>query len=75
VDMFTLKSLFRVNRMLWSGGFIMHVRLLLLLVGHVRALTDYYSLWDWLGWGEEETHLFSGVAGTIAGVLFMNPLF
>jgi nitrate reductase gamma subunit len=75
VDMFTLKGLFRVNRLLWIGAFIMHVGLLLLLVGHVRVVTDYYFLWNWLGWGEEETHLFSVVAGLTAGFLFMIPLF
>lgn len=75
VDMFTLKGLFRVNKPLWIGGFAMHLGLLLLLLGHVRAFTDYYFLWNLLGWGEEQTHMFSAVAGTIAGLLFMFPLF
>jgi nitrate reductase gamma subunit len=75
VDMFTLKGLWRVNKPLWVGGFIMHLGLLLLLLGHVRAFTDYYFLWDWLGWGEAQQHTFSAVAGTIAGVLFLFPLF
>jgi nitrate reductase gamma subunit len=75
VDMFTLKGLFRVNRPLWIGGFIMHLGLLLLAMGHVRAFTDYYFLWDLLQWGEEQQHMFSAVAGSIAGILFMFPLF
>lgn len=75
VDMFTLKGLFRVNKPLWIGGFMMHFGLLLLLLGHVRAFTDYYLLWDLLNWGEEQQHMFSVVGGTIAGVLFMIPLF
>jgi nitrate reductase gamma subunit len=75
VDMFTLKGLFRVNKPLWIGGFTMHLGLLLLMLGHVRAFTDYYFLWNLLGWGEEQTHMFSAVAGTIAGLLFMFPLF
>ena len=75
VDMFTLKGLFRVNRPLWVGGFVMHIGLLLLLLGHVRVVTDYYFLWNWLGWGEEETHLFSAIAGLTAGFLFLIPLF
>jgi nitrate reductase gamma subunit len=75
VDMFTLKGLFRVNKPLWIGGFIMHLGLLLILVGHVRAFTDFYFLWNLLRWGEEQQHLFSAVAGTIAGVLFTLPLF
>ncbi len=75
VDMFTLKGLFRVNKPLWIGGFFMHLGLLLLLTGHVRAFTDYYFLWDLLGWGDEQTEVFSAVAGTIAGLLFMIPLF
>jgi hypothetical protein len=53
----------------------MHLGLLLILMGHVRAFTDFYFLWDLLRWGEEEQHLFSAVAGTIAGVLFTLPLF
>jgi nitrate reductase gamma subunit len=74
VDMFTLRGLFRVNTLLWAGGFIMHVGLLLLIVGHIRVVTDFYFLWDLLGWGEEELHTFSLWAGLTAGFLFMVPL-
>jgi nitrate reductase gamma subunit len=52
----------------------MHVGLLLLIVGHIRVVTDFYFLWDWLNWGESELHTFSAVAGITAGVLFMIPL-
>ncbi len=75
VDMFTLKGLWKVNKPLWVGGFIMHFGLLLLLVGHVRAVTDYYFLWDLLQWGEEQQEQFSRVAGITAGLLFTIPLF
>jgi nitrate reductase gamma subunit len=75
VDMFTLKGLFKVNRLLWIGGFVMHLGLLLLLLGHIRVVTDFYFLWDWINWGEEELHTFSAVAGITAGLLFMLPLF
>ena len=75
VDMFTMKGILRVNKPLWAGGFMMHVGLLLLLVGHVRVATDYYFLWNLLHWGEAEQHTFSSVAGLSAGVLFLVPLF
>ncbi|MGC8825906.1 MAG: respiratory nitrate reductase subunit gamma [Anaerolineae bacterium] len=75
VDMFTLRGLFRVNKPLWISGFIMHLGLLFILVGHIRAFQDVTFLWNWLGWGEEQVHLFSGLAGTIAGTLFTLPLF
>jgi len=75
LDMFTLKGLFRVKPLLWAGGFIMHIGLLLLILGHIRVVTDFYFLWDWIGWGEEELHTFSAVAGTTAGLLFFIPLF
>lgn len=75
VDMFTLKGLFQVNKPLWAGGFIMHLGLFLILGGHIRAFTDFYFLWNLLRWGEEQQHLFSAVAGTIAGTLFTLPLF
>jgi len=74
-DMFTMRGLFRTNTLLWVGGFIMHVGLLLLILGHIRVVTDFYFLWDAIGWGEEELHTFSLVAGLLAGALFMFPLF
>jgi len=74
VDMLTMRSIFRVNRWLWAGGFIMHLGLLLLILGHIRTVTDFYFLWDLLGWGEEETHTFSAIAGMTAGLLFFIPL-
>ena len=75
LDMFTLKGLWRVNKPLWFGGFAMHLGLLLLLVGHVRTVTDYYFLWDLLNWGEEQQSQVSHIGGTVAGILFMVPLF
>jgi len=75
VEMFTLKGLWQVNKPLWAGGLIMHLGLLLLLLGHVRLLTDYYFLWELLRWGEEQQAQFSHVAGMVAGLLFMFPLF
>ena len=75
VDMFTLKGLFKVNKLLWVGGFIMHVGLLLLILGHIRTVIDFTILWKLLNWGPEETHTFSAVAGLIAAVLFTIPLF
>jgi len=66
LDMFTMKGLFKVNKLLWVGGFVMHVGLLLLILGHIRVVTDFYFLWDWINWGESETHTFSAVAGTTA---------
>ncbi len=75
LDMFTLKGLLRVKPLLWAGGFIMHIGLLLLILGHIRVVTDFYFLWDWIGWGEAELHTFSAVAGTTAGLLFFVPLF
>jgi nitrate reductase gamma subunit len=74
LDMFTLKGLLRVKPLLWAGGFIMHVGLLLLILGHIRVVTDFYFFWDWIGWGEEELHTFSAVAGMTAGILFLIPL-
>ena len=75
VDLFTLKGLLKVNTLLWIGGFTMHLGLLLLILGHIRVVTDFYFLWDLIGWGEDELHTFSLVAGISAGLLFMIPLF
>ncbi len=74
-DMFTMRGLVRVNKPLWLGGFIMHFGLFFVLVGHLRSFTDFYFLWNLLGWGKEEVHQFSAIAGTVAGILFTIPLF
>ncbi|MEO0185640.1 MAG: respiratory nitrate reductase subunit gamma [candidate division WOR-3 bacterium] len=75
IDMFTMRGLVRVNRPLWLGGFIMHFGLFFVLAGHLRSFTDFYFLWNILGWGKEEIHQFSATVGTIAGTLFTIPLF
>lgn len=75
VDTFSGRGLLRTHRWLWIGSIVMHVGLLLLLLGHVRVVTDYYFLWDLLGWGEEQQYQFSAIAGITAGFLFMLPLF
>ena len=75
LDLFTLKGLFRVNKLLWAGAFTMHIGLLLLILGHIRVVTDFYFLWNGIGWGESELDTFSMVAGVSAGVLFLIPLF
>jgi len=75
VDMFTLKGLFQVNKPLWIGGFIMHLGLLFVLGGHIRAFTDFGFLWNLLNWGDEQVHTFAAIAGTLAGTLFTLPLF
>ena len=75
VDMFSLKGLLRVNKPLWAGGFIMHLGLFFLLMGHTRVIVDYPFVWNLLNWGADEQHQFSAVAGTLAGSLFVIPLF
>lgn len=74
VDMFTLRGLWQVNKCLWVGGFVMHFGLLLVLLGHVRTVTDYYFLWDLLNWGEAQQNQFSHIAGAAAAVLLIVPL-
>ena len=74
VDIFTLKGLWRVNKPLWIGSFIMHLGLLLLILGHFRTVSDYYFLWDLMNWGEEQQHQVSTIGGITAGLLFMIPL-
>ena len=58
VDTFSGRGLLRTHRWLWIGSIVMHLGLLLLLLGHVRVVTDYYFLWDLLGWGEEQQYQF-----------------
>ena len=69
VDMFTLKGLWKVNKPLWIGSFIMHLGLLLLLTGHIRVFNDLDFVWNLLNWSPEQVDQFSKVAGITAGLL------
>jgi nitrate reductase gamma subunit len=62
-------SLFAGDKVLWSISWVFHATLLLILVGHVRVVTDFPWLWASLG---IDADTMSAVIGGAAGVAIMT---
>ncbi len=61
-------SLFKADRALWVGAWIFHATLALILVGHIRMVTDFPRLWAALGINADT---MSATVGTSAGIVIL----
>jgi nitrate reductase gamma subunit len=61
-------SLFRGDRLLWLLSWLFHAMLALILIGHLRVVTDFPALWAAL---HVDADVMSGVVGGAAGVMIM----
>lgn len=61
-------SLFKADRVLWAGAWVFHAVLVLILVGHIRVVTDFPILWRTLGINADT---MSAVVGTTAGIIIL----
>lgn len=66
-----LRTLFKADKVLWVGSYAFHVMLALILVGHLRVVTDFPRIWKALGIGEAEVDTFSAVVGGGAGLIIL----
>jgi nitrate reductase gamma subunit len=69
---FFFPGLFKGDRSLWAGAIVFHGMLALILVGHVRVVTDFPWLWAALGINADT---MSAVSGGAAGIMIMLALF
>jgi len=61
-------SLFRGDRFLWAMSWLFHAMLVLILVGHLRVVTDFPALWSAL---HIDPDTMSAVVGGAAGVTIL----
>ncbi len=61
-------GLFKADRALWTGAWIFHAALALILIGHVRVGMDFPALWAAAGINAD---IMSATVGTTAGVIIL----
>jgi nitrate reductase gamma subunit len=62
-------SLFRGDRTLWILSWVFHAMLALIVIGHIRVVTDFPALWTAL---HIDANTMSAVVGGTAGILMMT---
>jgi nitrate reductase gamma subunit len=70
-EVLIFRSLFDGNRPLWAGAWVFHVALVLILLGHIRVVTNFPLLWSWLGLNNAQIDGISAVVGGAAGLLLL----
>jgi len=61
-------SLFKADRFLWTGAWVFHAALVLILIGHVRVGMDFPAIWAALGINADT---MSATVGTTAGIVIL----
>lgn len=61
-------GLFKADRALWTGAWVFHVALVLILIGHVRVGMDFPAIWAAAGINAD---IMSATVGTTAGVVIL----
>jgi len=64
-------SLFRSDRFLWLTSWLFHAMLVLIVIGHLRVVTDFPWLWNAL---HIDADTMSAVVGGAAGVMILAML-
>ena len=65
---FFAPSLYKEDRMLWTGSWVFHATLALILIGHIRVVTDFPAIWAALGINAD---MMSTTVGTSAGIIIL----
>lgn len=66
------RTLFDGDKPLWAGAWTFHVALALILLGHVRVVTDFPVLWSRLGLSGAGVDGASAFIGGAAGLLLLG---
>jgi nitrate reductase gamma subunit len=70
-EILIFENLFKGNKPLWAGTWVFHISLVLILIGHVRVVTDFPLLWQVLGMGKKDVDTLSTTLGGAAGLVIL----
>jgi len=71
-EVLIFRTLFDGNKPLWAGAWVFHVALALILLGHVRVVTDFPLLWSRLGLNDARIDGISFIVGGAAGLILLG---
>ena len=63
---------FSISKMLWTAAIIFHFGLLLVVLGHIRTITEIGFLWNWFNLDEEGINDVAHAMGMTAGVIMLT---
>ena len=66
-EVLVFRQLFDGDKSLWTGTWVFHVALALILLGHSRVVTDFPWLWKMLGMSNANVDSMSNIVGGAAG--------
>lgn len=66
--------IFKVDKKLWIGAWVLHYGLLMTLVGHTRLLFEWQLLWDLLGFNNDIRDTVAMISGSLAGIIVLSAV-
>ncbi len=70
-DILLFSKTFSTSKSLWVMAVLFHLGLLLVLLGHIRTVTEVGFLWSWFNLDEQGIREVSGALGMTAGGLIL----
>lgn len=74
LEIFFLRRVYRGSFKLWLITWPTHIALLGMLIGHARLVIEFTPIWVALHFTESEIEAFSGLTGSIVGVIFIGGI-
>jgi len=74
LEIFLLRRVYRGSFKLWLVTWPTHIAILGMLIGHGRLITEFTPIWNALHFTQSDIEAFSGLTGSIVGVIFIAGL-
>ncbi|MFX1513294.1 MAG: respiratory nitrate reductase subunit gamma [Promethearchaeota archaeon] len=66
--------IWKVDKKLWIGAWLLHYGLLMTLIGHTRLLFEWQLLWDLLGFNNDTRDTVALISGSLAGIIVLSAV-
>ncbi|MFX0114095.1 MAG: respiratory nitrate reductase subunit gamma [Candidatus Hodarchaeota archaeon] len=70
----TFSRIFKVEKKLWIGAWLLHFGLLMALIGHTCLVLEWTLLWDVLSLDSETRDNIAQISGALAGIVILSAL-
>jgi nitrate reductase gamma subunit len=73
-DILFFPRLYKVDKKLWLGAWLLHYGLLLTLIGHVRLLFEWQLFWEFLSFDAFTIDSVALISGSLAGIIMLSTV-
>ncbi|MCP8308052.1 MAG: respiratory nitrate reductase subunit gamma [archaeon] len=74
LEIFFLRKVYKGSRKLWLVTWPTHIAILGMLIGHSRLVAELTPIWNAFNMTQEDIEFFSGLSGSIVGVIMITGL-